>query len=112
MAFFVLIPFYWLTSIILYAASPRQQINKLHDKALLPISIAWGCFFVINGASIIWLSVNGWSMIVVSTILLLLNMLMVPLSIILLAHQPHKLKHSTFIIIFGCVLAQLVWQRH
>ncbi|WP_444997312.1 hypothetical protein [Aliikangiella sp. IMCC44359] len=110
MAFFVLIPLFWLASVMLYAASPRQQIAQQHKQAILPVSTAWISFCIVNIASFIWLTLNGWSMIVAAIDLLLINMLMLPSSIILLAHQPHWLKHGTISIVGLCILAQLISQ--
>ncbi len=38
-AFFVLIPFYWLASILIYAASSHQQITPLNDKRAMRTTI-------------------------------------------------------------------------
>lgn len=112
LVFFVLIPCYWLTSIMLYASSPKQQIKPRNQQALLTRSSAWISFFVLNTISFVWLTVNNWSTISVSIYLLLLNMLMMPCSIMLLAHKPNWLKAGTVVIFSVCVMAQFVVQEY
>lgn len=108
MAFFVLIPICWITSILIYAASSRQQIDRQRQQALLKPSIAWGTFGVVNVISFTWFTVSGWSPLVAAVSVLLLNMLMVPMSIILLAHRPEWLKRSTLIMIGISIFIQLI----
>lgn len=108
----MLIPVCWITSVLIYAASPRQQIDRQTQHAILTPSTAWASFCAINLACFIWLTLSGWSMLVAAVSLLLLNMLMVPTSIIILAHLPESLRRTTFSIVCLSVLVQFIVQGH
>ncbi|GEM_PF-1667959 len=103
MAFFILIPFYWLGCALVYAASPRQQINHTKKQALIPPAIAWTAFLVLNLISYFWLIRHDWSQLVAVISLLLMNMLLMPACILLLAHHPQWLKQSTLFIFASSV---------
>lgn len=112
MAFFALIPLYWLTSMLLFAASPRQKINVKKEQALISPIVAWTSFFVINIASFIWLITNGWSALVVTIDLLLLNMLMLPATIIFITHKPQWFKSATIAVFTLSAFIQLIAQGY
>jgi len=111
LAFFVLIPLYWLASILIYAASKHQKIKPATNKRTIKKGIiskysAWFSFLVINVVSFSWLLMNQWSAVVVFISLLLMNMLLVPCSVMLLAHNPQWLKPSSLVLIAVCGFAQ------
>ncbi len=112
MAFFLLIPFYWLASVLIYAASPRQLIkpveSKVYKKGIVTKQLAWLSYAVINMVSFGWLLLNQWAIVVIFINLLLINMLLVPCSVIFLAHKPHWLKLSSCTLIVVCFIAQWV----
>ena len=108
----MLIPVCWITSILIYAASPRQQIDRQRQQAMLKPSTAWTSFSVINLVCLTWLILSGWSILVATVSMLLLNMLMVPTSIIFLAHKPTWLKPATLSIIGISVCFQIIAQGY
>lgn len=91
---------------MLYAASPRQQIDKLRDHALVSSLTAWVSTVIINVLSFFWLVSNGWSILVAGIDLLLINTLMIPAVVIFIAHKPQWLKAATIVIIIFSFLSQ------
>jgi len=94
---------------MIYAASPKQQIDKHNNQPIVAGSLAWASFVVINIVSFIWLIWADWSILVVAITLLLINMLMIPGCIILLAHKSQWLKQYTLSLICLSALAQLIF---
>lgn len=107
MAFFLLIPIFWLTALFIYAASQRQQIKHPLNQALVPRPLAWCVFIVVNIASYFWLTSTAWSVSVSLISLLLINSLLLPACIILAAHQPQRLTLNSFLIVIVSIFFQL-----
>lgn len=87
MAFFILLPFFWLAGILLLGASPRQQLvtarATLCSKPQAYTYLALTC-----AASLGWLMYAGHSLIISLICLILLLMLCVPAPVLLLSHRP------------------------
>ncbi|TLX45992.1 hypothetical protein C1E24_15855 [Pseudoalteromonas phenolica] len=87
MSFFYLLPAYWLSGMLLYASSPRQQFLKTHQFK----PPRWLALVIIALISVITLSLligAHFSPVVAGIFALLGLMLFIPAPVFLLNHKP------------------------
>ena len=109
MSYFYLLPLYWLSGTLLYAASPRQQINNKKKPLIIKsLAYAWLAITLVISLFVIFSLSN---LLVESMItLLIFAMLFIPAPVILLSHKPQWLKGSfLFVISLSVILQVLAW---
>ena len=110
MSFFYLMPVFWFAGVLLYAASPRQQISNT-GSAIVSKTLAWSVTAASAVTTQLLIHQSTGQSVAASIIVITLLMLFIPAPVIWLSHRPKQFKASSAVVTGLCLLFHLLSMR-